>query len=38
MQDTTGIPLPALASELQQKYQSCPKPGAFERFRKRLAV
>jgi chloramphenicol 3-O phosphotransferase len=36
--DTTGIPLSALASELQQKYQSCPKPGAFERLRKSLEI
>jgi len=36
--ETTGIPLPALASDLQDKYQGCPKPAAFERLRKRLAV
>jgi chloramphenicol 3-O-phosphotransferase len=36
--ETTGIPLPALAQELQDKYQSCSKPGAFERLRKRFAV
>jgi chloramphenicol 3-O phosphotransferase len=36
--DTTGILLPVLAQELQEKYQSCSKPAAFERLRTRFAV
>jgi 3beta-hydroxy-delta5-steroid dehydrogenase/steroid delta-isomerase len=34
--DTTDTPVPALARELHEKYQTCRDPGAFDRLRKRF--
>jgi chloramphenicol 3-O phosphotransferase len=34
--DSTDVPIPALAAELHEKLQACPRPAAFERLRKRL--
>ncbi len=34
--DTTDAPLPELARELQEKYQTCRHPEAFDRLRKRF--
>jgi chloramphenicol 3-O phosphotransferase len=34
--DTTDAPLPKLARELYEGYQTCRNPAAFDRLRKRL--
>jgi chloramphenicol 3-O phosphotransferase len=36
--DTTGIPLPELARDLLDKYQTCSQPAAFEHLHKRFAA
>ena len=34
--DTTDIPVPTLARELLERYQTCRHPGAFDRLRARF--